>query len=242
VSGFSNRPRILKGAFVEYGKTIPPLFVVFQFNPVQLQRQRSLSFRAENRTVECRSPGQAGQPGEQGRIQEPVDLREFHARFDDLDKLREQQIVSIQEETISFELRLDATDALDAGNPVTGQVGIAPALATLELMTLPKGESMLTEAFGPLLDPQEFRAPSPQNPPMVLFIWGVRRVLPVNINSLAITETEFDFQLNPVRASVAVSLTVIEGNNSFYKFSKTSTELMAVLNTANLVTDIVIPG
>jgi hypothetical protein len=242
VSGFSNRPRILKGAFVEYGKTIPPLIVVFQFNPVQLQRQRSLSFRAENKTVECRSPGQAGQPGEQGRIQQPIDLREFHARFEDLDEVREHQIVSIQEEAISFELRLDATDALDAGNPVAGQVGIGPALATLELMTQPKGESVLAEALGPLLGTAGFRAAAPQNPPMVLFIWGIRRVLPVNINSLTITETEFDVRLNPVRASVAVSLTVIEGENSFYKFSKTATELMAVLNTANLVTDIVIPG
>jgi hypothetical protein len=241
VSGFSNRPRILKGAFVEYGRSIPPLVVIFQFNPVQLQRQRSLSFRAENRTVECRAPGPPGQPGEQQRIQQPLDLREFHAKFEDLEELRARQIVSIQEESISFELRLDATDALDAGDPVAEQVGIGPALATLELMTQPKGESVLAELVGPLLGTPGLRAPGSANPPMVLFIWGIRRVLPVNINSLAITETEFDVRLNPVRASVAVSLTAIEGDNSFYKASRTATELMSVLNTAK-VTDIVIPG
>src|SRR5690606_22674403 len=37
-SGFQNQPKILRGAFVEYGLSIPPLFVVFQFNPVQLSR------------------------------------------------------------------------------------------------------------------------------------------------------------------------------------------------------------
>ena len=34
--GFKNKPKILRGAFVEFGLSIPPLFVVFQFNPVHL--------------------------------------------------------------------------------------------------------------------------------------------------------------------------------------------------------------
>ena len=29
--GFGNRPRILRGAFVEYGLAVPPSMVVFQF-------------------------------------------------------------------------------------------------------------------------------------------------------------------------------------------------------------------
>ena len=31
---FANRPKILRGAFVEFGISIPPLIVVFQFNPL----------------------------------------------------------------------------------------------------------------------------------------------------------------------------------------------------------------
>ena len=31
--GFPNKPKILRGAFVEFGLSLPPLFVVFQFNP-----------------------------------------------------------------------------------------------------------------------------------------------------------------------------------------------------------------
>ncbi len=41
--GFTNKPKILRGAFVEYGLSIPPLFVVFKFNPEQLTRIRSLT-------------------------------------------------------------------------------------------------------------------------------------------------------------------------------------------------------
>lgn len=238
-----NRPKILKGAFVEYGLTVPPLFVLFQFNPVQLQRNRSLTFRVPNDALVVRNPGEAGAEGETLRIERPRDLRDWHGAFDDLSKVREHQMVSVQEETLNFDLRLDATDALDAGNPIAEGFGVAPALSTLELMTYPKGESVLTEALGSLLGASEsLRFTKPENPPLVLFIWGVQRVLPVNINSLAITETEFDTLLNPVRASVAVNLTVIEGKNSLFRYSKTAKEVMSVLNVANVVTDIVIPG
>lgn len=79
---------------------------------------------------------------------------------------------------------------------------------------------------------------------MILFIWGRSRVLPVNITSMNITETEFSTELNPIRATVSMSLTVIEGPNAFYKYSKLMKEAMSVLNLANLtdITDVVIPG
>lgn len=41
--GFKNKPKILSGAFVEYGLSIPPLIVVFQFNPAQPQQQPETS-------------------------------------------------------------------------------------------------------------------------------------------------------------------------------------------------------
>ena len=78
----------------------------------------------------------------------------------------------------------------------------------------------------------------------MLFIFGRKRVLPVNINSLNITETEFSTDLNPIRATVAVNLTVIEGKNVPYSYSKAMTEAMSVLNLANLtdVANVVLPG
>jgi len=46
--GFPNKPKILRGAFVEFGLSLPPLVVVFQFNPLQLTRNRSLTFAVPN--------------------------------------------------------------------------------------------------------------------------------------------------------------------------------------------------
>ncbi|MEZ4727618.1 MAG: hypothetical protein R3E79_10845 [Caldilineaceae bacterium] len=46
----SNHPRGIRGAFVEYSHGPPLLVVPFQFNPVQLQRSRSLSITAPGAT------------------------------------------------------------------------------------------------------------------------------------------------------------------------------------------------
>src|SRR6266542_3962089 len=42
-SGFSNQAKILRGAFVEFGISLPPLIVVFQFNPLTITRTRTAS-------------------------------------------------------------------------------------------------------------------------------------------------------------------------------------------------------
>ena len=42
--GFRNQPKVLRGAFVEYGLSVPPLIVLFQFNPLELSRRRSQGF------------------------------------------------------------------------------------------------------------------------------------------------------------------------------------------------------
>lgn len=233
MSGFSNKPKILRGAFVEYGLSIPPLFVVFQFNPVQLSRSRTQSFSV---------PGSAR--GE-GRTPQSVSLRDYHQRFDDLSEIRDAQQVRIQEESVNFEIRLDATDDLNDGDAITEQFGIAPRLSTLELMVHPKDESLLGAALGTLLgSPGGFSFTKKPNPPMILFIWGRKRVLPVNINSLSIAESEFSTDLNPIRATVSVNLTVIEGKNLAYMYTKAMMEAMSVLNLANIadIADVVIPG
>jgi hypothetical protein len=243
--GFKNKPKILRGAFVEYGLSLPPLFVVFQFNPVQLSRSRSQYFSV---------PGSVQKEEYKAAEKEKRDprwisLRDFHHREfkdkDDLIAIRDQQQVTVQEESISFEIRLDATDRLNEGDAITEQFGIAPQLATLELMIHPKDESLLGAALGSLLGSSGgFSFTKGENPPMILFIWGRKRVLPVNINSMNITETEFSTDLNPIRATASVSLTVIEGKNIPYTYSKAMKEAMSVLNLANItdIADVVIPG
>jgi hypothetical protein len=228
--GFRNQPKILRGAFVEYALGFPPPIVVFQFNPLELSRRRSQGFSM---------PGLAREGGE------GLSPRDFHQGFEDLRELRDAQQVTVQPESLSFDIRLDATDKLNEGDPITEQHGIMPQLATLELMIEPKSESALGEIVDALL-PRGFSFTSTEKPPIVLFIWGRKRVLPVNINGMSITETEFDTYLNPVRATVAVELTVIEGPKAAYLYSKGVKEALSSMYLDNLsatdVKDVIIPG
>jgi hypothetical protein len=228
--GFPNRPKILRGAFVEYPLGLPPNPVVFQFNPVEVTRSRSLRFEAP-RGFRTGEPGNA--------------LRNFHLRHSDLEDVRDLQDVSVAEEAITFEIRLDASDDLSDGNEIAEQFGISPRLAALELMVQPAGENVVSKAVDAVLGSAGgFSFTNRSSPPLVLFIWGRKRVLPVNINALTITETEYSADLNPVRAIVAVQLTVIEGENPPMLYTGAMKEAMAAINLANIgeARNAVIPG
>jgi hypothetical protein len=246
MSGFSNKPKILRGAFVEFGLSLPPLFVVFQYNPVELSRNRSLTFAGDTEITPPSSPGEDDSEGATTRstATRNTSLRDFHKKHD-LMYIQEHQKVTVQEESISFDIRLDATDKLNDGDALAQEFGIAPQLAALEMMVHPKGESLLGQALGALLgSPGGFSFTKGDNPPMILFIWGIKRVLPVNISSMNISETEFNTHLDPIRATVSVSLTVVEGKNLPYTYSKAMKEAMAVLNLANIadIANVVVPG
>lgn len=225
MSGFSNRPKILRGAFVEYGLTLPPLVVVFQYNPTQLTRSRELKYKVP--------------------ASSDVDLalRDFHFEHKNLTDIRNLQQVEVGEETITLEIRLDATDDLEQGDAITSKFGIAPRLATLELMAYPKDESLVGQALS-RLSARRFSFTRGENPPMILFVWGRFRVLPVNIASMTITETVFSPTLNPLRASVNMTLNVIEGKNVPYGYTKLMKEVASALNLANItdIANVVVPG
>ena len=153
--------------------------------------------------------------------------------------------MSTHPESLGFELRLDATDKLNEGDRIAGSLGIGPQLATLELMAQPKREGVFGSMLRDLM-PAGFSFTCSDKPPMVLFVWGRKRVLPVNINRLTITETEFTPSLQPIRATVAVDLTVIEGPNPPHLYTQTAKEVSSALDLANLravdVADVIIPG
>jgi hypothetical protein len=110
-------------------------------------------------------------------------------------------------ETISFSLKVDATDQLADGDQVAIENGILPMLAALELLMLPKS-SPSPDLFGPAGAKKPRRHP-PERLPTVLFFWGRFRVFPVAVTSLSVTETEYDAQLTPIRADVSVNLQVL---------------------------------
>lgn len=244
----SNAPRVLRGAFVEYGASVPPLVVVFQFNPLELERNRALSFASPRESM---VPVDGGREGGTRLAGVPGPLRAFHQETRDLVDIRDGQRVTVEEETLGFEIRLDATDRMEEGDPIATRFGVVPQLSTLERMVQPKSEGLLGRAAdarlagaAKLRRSRGFSFADSPNPPMILFIWGARRVLPVNITSLAIRETEFSTLLDPIRATVRVSLTVIEGPNPAHAYSRVLGEAHSALNLAGVreITNLVIPG
>lgn len=144
-------------------------------------------------------------------------------------------------ETISFILKVDASDQLAAGNPIAAASGILPTLSALELLMMPKS-ALTIDLFG--LSGGASPATNPPNKlPTVLFFWGPLRIVPVNITTLVITELLYDTLLNPVRAEVTVNLTVLTPDqigddtisNGAYNYTLGVKQVMAALNLANAV-------
>jgi hypothetical protein len=142
-------------------------------------------------------------------------------------------------ESISFSLRVDASDQLAQGNPIAAASGILPTLSALELLMVPRS-SLSIDLFNLSGGGKPYKAP-PSKLPTVLFFWGPFRILPVAITSLSITETEYDTLLNPVRAEVSVNIKVLTPSQlddsklaiGAYNYSRGVKEVMAALNLAN---------
>jgi hypothetical protein len=143
-------------------------------------------------------------------------------------------------ESMSFSLRIDATDQLASSNPIAAASGILPTLSALELLMVP-ADSLSLNLFSLSGGPAPFQNP-PGKLPTVLFFWGPFRILPVTITSMSINETEYDQLLNPVRAEVSVSIQVltpsqIASDATFalgaYKYTQGVKEVMAALNLIN---------
>jgi hypothetical protein len=144
-------------------------------------------------------------------------------------------------ETISFSLRVDATEQLANSNPLAAVGGILPTLSALELLMLPKS-SLSIDLFNLGGGDKPHKHP-PDKLPTVLFFWGPFRILPVAVTSLSITETEYDVKLTPIRADVSVGLQVLTPDQladqdfakGAYAYSQGVKEVMAALNLANAV-------
>jgi len=109
-------------------------------------------------------------------------------------------------ETIRMAIEVDATDQLEAGDPVTVGLGLHPVLARLELLLWPSAGLQIANAA--LLRAGMVEIVPPMAP-LTLLVWGPLRVLPVRLSSFTITEEAFDPVLNPIRASIDLDLTVL---------------------------------
>jgi hypothetical protein len=107
-------------------------------------------------------------------------------------------------ETISATVELDATDELERGEG--GEVGLHPQIAALEMLVYPK--STLVGINTALLATGTLEVVPPVAP-LTLFIYGWKRIVPVKITSLSVTESAHDPTLNPIRAEVALGMRVL---------------------------------
>ncbi|HEX5707542.1 MAG TPA: hypothetical protein VFX96_09620 [Pyrinomonadaceae bacterium] len=221
----------LKGALIEYGSDFLgplPNVVLFQFNPEKLTR----NIQIPRRPVSGANQRETSQAGE----------------------------ATI--EKITLQARFSAADQLAANNPLARTMGVGPRLAALEKMVHPSNKiggliGAAIDAVGDAIsslaggdDPRQSVARQPvprQAYPRIIFIWGPLRVLPVVIESMNITELQYDFVLNPTQADVDISLAVNPIDSSSddllgrgaLEYSNLAKEAQAVANLANTIDQVV---
>ena len=110
------------------------------------------------------------------------------------------------QETINVTVVVDATDQLEQADPLATGQGLHPTLASLEMLLYPK--SAVAIANEVLLEVGMIEA-LPMEAPLTLFVWGLKRVLPVRLTELSFTEEAFDPNLNPILARVTLGMTVL---------------------------------
>lgn len=118
------------------------------------------------------------------------------------DRTEALRLVGPAVESWKVEVDIDATDQL--GTPMPN--GIHPQLAALEVLIQPP--SARIRANQALANAGTLEI-TPVEAPLALFVWGSKRVMPVRLTDLTITETMFDVDLNPVRATVSMGLRVL---------------------------------
>ena len=109
-------------------------------------------------------------------------------------------------ETISLKVEVDATDQLERADDVAARLGIHPQLASLEMLLYPKSAVVIANTILAATGTIEL---IPTEAPLTLFIWGPKRVVPVRLTDFSINEEAYDANLNPIRASVTLSLRVL---------------------------------
>jgi len=108
--------RVTQAALVEYSLSVPPLALVFEFNPQFVSRQRMVTVKTGN------AHGTRG----------------GYDFFSPTDTPRVSQGVTVQPESLTIEILLDATDRMNQGDPLAAERGVQPELDTLDAMILPK--------------------------------------------------------------------------------------------------------
>jgi len=152
-------------------------------------------------------------------------------------------------ETVTVEAEIDAADQLEfpQQNEATVQNGIAPHLATLEMLLYPSSASLISRNN---VQAQGRLEIAPLEAPLTLFIWGKNRVQPMRLMQFSITEEAFDPQLNPLRAKVSLGMRVLSitdlgfdhRGGALFLAHHRKLEQLANLRSDNTLTDLGLKG
>ena len=229
--GYSRSPKLLKGALVEFSsRFIGPIpnIIFFQYNPETLSRSLN-----PWKPPEDADKKQGDKKGKKSTAQ-PFD----------------------PDEEFTLNLELDAADALEVpeSHPVAVLTGVADRIAAMEMLLYPdKAGSDLFGAIGDVLSLTSEDEPEPRySVPIVLFVWGPGRIVPVRLTSFSVEEQAFSTVLYPIRAKVAIGLSVLAPHElkkhpntiskeiaiSSYEFTFAQKNILAAANTANSVESI----
>ncbi len=219
MSDFPGRPLLLKGGLVVFETPIPvpTNLILFQYNPETMTRKIS----------QPAGGSQAGGGGSANPCSTAGDTRNN---------------LLLPTESYQLAVELDAADQMEINDPVTRFVGLHPALAALELLLYPPPQDVLVAKALSLFGSAFVTSPKV---PIVLFVWGAARVVPVIVNSITVTEQAYDQLLNPIQAKVDLdmrSMTQIELQNAGILFESlafinlVAKEIMARFQAERLVT------
>ena len=203
-NSYSRSPRLIKGALVEFSERFIgpiPNIIVFQYNPETMSR-----------TLEVWSPESANGAGGEGGDSSAAAGGAATAQPSD------------PPETFTLSLELDAADALEepGRNPVTVVSGVANRIAALEMLLYPQEGSLLGGLLGDVGSALGGAVagiagalgggaePVPRGTvPVLLFVWGPGRIVPVRLTGFSVEEQAFSPTLYPIRAKVNVELKIL---------------------------------
>ncbi|WP_068076538.1 hypothetical protein [Novosphingobium lentum] len=221
--------KYLRGALIAFTETFPlpiPNVVIFQYNPETM---------THGWTVATTAPAAAGTANQH---------------------VSQLAVSGPPVESFNFTLAMDSSDTIADGSAVTAGLaeisGVYSRLAALEMLMFPlppPGGGLIgsvSSALGITAAAPSRSVPS-GDLPLVLFVWGPGRIVPVRVTSFSVTEKLYDsILLNPTHAEAQIGLRVLAYNElsdvsdimkpvaqAASKYSQGLREALAIANLAN---------
>lgn len=236
---------LLKGALVSFSPTFLPIpipnIIIFQYNPETM---------THTWTQPEAAPAAASSGTQAPSTNNPLAVQ------------------GMPGESFSFTVAVDANDEIADGSAPTAAIaevsGVYSRLAAIEMLlypTAPSGGGLLgaVSAAAASLTSDASSGPTTQVPasamPVVLFIWGPGRIVPVRVTGLTINEKLYNGTLSPTHAEAQLALRVLTPTelawagksedpmatlaSMAYTYTQALREALALANLANAAESII---